>query len=65
MAFVSDAEEHYVLTLEPKLRATPSLFEPKQVQSAVSADTFTTRGWIFFRCRFTNFLESSFIHGTL
>ena len=35
--------EHCVLTTEPVLGATPMLFEPKQDQSAISPNTFTSQ----------------------
>ena len=36
-----DTDEHFLLTPKPVLRATPMVFEPKQVQSALSTNTFT------------------------
>ena len=36
-----DTDEHYVLRAQPDLRANAMLFEPKQVQSAVSPNFFT------------------------
>ena len=38
-----DNEEHYVLTPKPVLRATPTLFEPKQIQYATNSNTFTAQ----------------------
>ena len=38
-----DTNEHYVLRTKPVLRATPMLFKPKQVQSAVRLNTFTAQ----------------------
>ena len=38
-----DNNKRYVLTSKPVLRATPTLFEPKQVQSAVNTNTFTAK----------------------
>ena len=35
--------EHYVLTPNPVLQATPMLFEPKQIQSATVPNTFTAQ----------------------
>ena len=41
IALNHDNVEHYLLTPKPVLRPTPTLFEPKQVQSAISPTTFT------------------------
>ena len=38
-----DTNEHYGLTLKHVIRATPMLFEQKQVQSAKSPNTFTAK----------------------
>ena len=38
-----DNDERYVLTPKPLLRVAPTLFEPKQVQSAETPNTFTAQ----------------------
>ena len=38
-----DNDEHYELTPKLVLPATPTLFEPKEVQSAISPNTFTAQ----------------------
>ena len=43
-----DKDEHYVLTPKPVLRATPTPFEPEQVQYAISAVLFTAQVARFF-----------------
>ena len=42
------ADEHYVLTPKPALRATPMLFEPNQIQPAISPQTLTAQVPEFF-----------------
>ena len=39
-----DNYEHYVLIPKPILRATPMLFEPKEVQPTKSPNTFPAQG---------------------
>ena len=43
IALDPDNDEQYVRTPKPVLRATPTLFEPKQVQSAIGPYTFTAQ----------------------
>ena len=44
-------DEHYVLTPKPVLPAAPTLFQPKQVQSANCRNIFhCTRSWILLQC---------------
>ena len=43
IALALEADEQYVLTLKPVLRATPRVSETKQIQSAVSPNTFTAQ----------------------
>ena len=51
-----DSDEHFVLTLKPVLRATPMLFEPKQVQSAISPNSFAAQEpGIYSNAEKTNF----------
>ena len=51
-----DKDEHYVLTLRLVLRASPTLFEPEQVQSATSPNAFTAQGaGIISNAEVTNF----------
>ena len=38
-----DTDEHFLLTLKPVFRASPRLFEPKQVQTPISPNTFTAQ----------------------
>ena len=38
-----DNDKHYVITSKPVKQATPTLFESKEVQSAVSSNTFTAQ----------------------
>ena len=41
IALDPDDDEHYLLTRKPVLRVTLTLFEPTQIQSAISPKTFT------------------------
>ena len=51
-----DNDEHYVLTPKPVLRASPVLFEPKQVQSDINPNTFTAQeAGIHSNAELTNF----------
>ena len=36
-------DQHYVLTPKLALQATPTLFEPKTIQSAIIPNTFTAQ----------------------
>ena len=57
--------EHYVLKREPVLRATPMLFEPKQVQSAISPNTLTAQAaGNYSNAEINKFLELRFVHET-
>ena len=40
IALNSDNDGHYVLTPKPVLQVTPMLFEPEEVQSAISPNAF-------------------------
>ena len=56
-----DTNEHYVLPPERVLRATPMLFEPKQVQSAIIRNTFTAQAaGIHSNAELTNFCKHVF-----
>ena len=61
-----DFNEQYVLTPELVLRANTVLFEPKQVQSAISPSTFTPQeAEIYSYAELTNFRNRVFFHKTL
>ena len=51
-----DTDEHYLLTPKPLLRAITRLFEPKQIQSAITPNTFTAQeNEIFSNLQSSNF----------
>ena len=51
-----DTDENYVLKPKPVLRATPLLFEPKQVQTAINSNTLTAQeAGIYTNVELTNF----------
>ena len=43
MPFDPDNDEHFVLTPKPVIRDTLMLFEPNQVQTAMSPNSFTAQ----------------------
>ena len=61
-----DTDEHYALTPKCVERATPSFFEPKQVQSAISPNTFTAQeAKIYSNAELTTFWNRVFSRNTL
>ena len=60
-ALYLDTDEHFVLTAQPVLRATPMLFEPKHVQAAISPNTFIAQeDGIFSKAALTTFWSRIF-----
>ena len=58
-------KENYALTPKTLRRAAPTLFEPKQFQTARIANTSTAHGaGIHSNVELNKFLESSFFHET-
>ena len=56
-----DTAEHFVLTPKPIPRATPLFFEPKQIQSAISTNTFTAQeAGSYYKYELTNFWNRVF-----
>ena len=58
-----DTDQYYVLTPQPIKKDPPLLFEPTQIQTAISPNTFTAQeAGIYSQKELKHFLGSRFIY---
>ena len=65
IALHADLDEHYVLTPKPVPRFNPKSFKAKQIQTAISPNTFTAQdNGIYSNAELADFLNQFFLQST-